>query len=104
MTRASVASADPVDRIVRQSLRALAKAKKVPPLKGFQRLVKIGLIDEQGRLNRNHVEVTTLGELANRSRRLSIGAVAGKIASGGSVDSSGARGIRPRASKKAARR
>ena len=104
MTRASVASADPVDRIVRQSLRALAKAKKVPPLKGFQRLVKIGLIDAQGRLNRNHVEVTTLGELANRSRRLSLSAGTQKIVRGAAVDSSGAVVVRPRGRMKAARR
>jgi hypothetical protein len=104
MIRASVLPTDPVDRLVRQSLRALAEERKVPPLKGFQRLVKIGLIDAQGRLNRNHVEVTTLGELANRNRRLSIGAVAKKIGSGGSVDSSGALVVPPRASKKAARR
>jgi len=104
MIRASVASPDPVDRIVRQSLRALAKAKKVPPLKGFQRLVKIGLIDAQGRLNRNHVEVTTLGELENRGRRTSIRAVARKIAHSTAMDASGAIVLPPPAGKKASRR
>lgn len=55
------------DRLVQRSLRVLAEERKVPPLEGFRRLVKIGLIDEQGRLDRSRKRMTTLGALARRS-------------------------------------
>jgi hypothetical protein len=67
---------------VRQSLEVLAKQRKVPPLQGFRRLVKVGLIDGQGRLDRSHVQATTLGKLARGRRASSTRAVAGKIVIG----------------------
>ena len=88
MLRASTQSADPVDCLVRQSLEVLAEQRKVPPLQGFRRLVKVGLIDGQGRLDRSHVQATTLGKLAKRVRSSSARAVAGKIVTG-AMDSNG---------------
>jgi hypothetical protein len=55
--------ANPVDSLVRQSLLALDEERRVPPLAGFKRLVRDGLIDRKGKLDRSHVQCTTLGEL-----------------------------------------
>jgi hypothetical protein len=75
MLRASIQSTDPVDSLIRQSLRALDEEGRIPPREGFQRLVKDGLIDKKGKLDQSHVQCTTLGELntlatiAKRSRK-----------------------------------
>jgi hypothetical protein len=70
MLRVASHSTDPVDSLVRESLHALDEEGKIPPRAGFRRLIKYGLIDKKGRLDRSHVQITTLGELSKKKWKI----------------------------------
>lgn len=53
-----------MEPVTKKTARALVVEKKIPPLQGFRKLVRIGLIDVQGRPRRR--PSTTLGGLDNR--------------------------------------
>jgi hypothetical protein len=53
---------DPVDILVAQSLKGLAKWAKIPPNVRFQAMVKSGLIEKSGKV-RNKLSPQTLGDL-----------------------------------------
>lgn len=64
MQRTSIQSTDPVDILVQESLRVLDEEEgKLSPRAGFRRLIRYGLINEKGQLDRSHIQSTTLGEL-----------------------------------------
>ena len=75
----SVPWTDPVDALVRRTMRALARRDKIPPAIRFRQMVVMGLIDEQGRLNHSGAPKTTLGELERtmRNRRRKANAITG---------------------------
>ena len=55
--------------LLQQIRRVLARKAQVPPLEGFRRLVGIGLVDRQGRLDCSHVKRTTLRNLTRPKRK-----------------------------------
>lgn len=59
---------DKTDENIERSLRILEEEGKRPPKERFNDMVKAGLIDRHGRLDRSHVEETTLGELTRLDR------------------------------------
>jgi hypothetical protein len=57
--------ADRVDELVAESLRALHAAGQVPPAERFERMVKSGLIRQDGQLNRDHAEEVPVSEITS---------------------------------------
>lgn len=54
---------DAVEALVAQARRALAERAKIPPGERFDQLVKLGLIDEQGRLRTDNVQEVPISKL-----------------------------------------
>jgi hypothetical protein len=62
MNRRATARVDPVNTLVAQSLKGLARWAKQSPAVRFRAMVKSGLIDEGGKV-RNQPSSRTLGDL-----------------------------------------
>jgi hypothetical protein len=62
MNRQVANRVDPVNVLVAQSLKGLARWAKMPPAVRFRAMVKSGLIDKRGRV-RNKLSPRTLGDL-----------------------------------------
>jgi hypothetical protein len=62
MNRRATNRVDPVNTLVAQSLKGLARWAKQPPAVRFRAMVKSGLIDEGGKV-RNKPSPRTLGDL-----------------------------------------
>ena len=54
---------DKAETLVAQAMKAMDEWEKIPPGERFVWMVKIGLVDEQGRLRRDQVEQVPISRL-----------------------------------------